>query len=165
VSEWTKVLNDDTFIAYILFKDANREGLAAEFCKPATEAEFKESKIERMIQASDLRIGNWLKREAQPEGFLVDAGTISRISHSGVRDEEPIPLTEEWLKKFGAEKINHIHGYSFWTFSKSKLNKIHIDIYERHTDYYGHQVKHCAYVHELMNLYHALTGSELEVKL
>lgn len=76
---------------------------------------------------------------------------------------KPIPLTEEWLVKFDFEKIKHIHGYSFWTLSKSKRNKCHIDIYETKTLFAGYVVENCKYVHQLQNLYWCLCGKELEL--
>lgn len=79
-----------------------------------------------------------------------------------LEDLSPIPITEQILIEFGAEKINHIHGYSFYTFSKSKTNKIHLDIYDNKTLYMGYYVNHCSYVHQLQNLYLALTGEELK---
>jgi hypothetical protein len=130
-----------------------------------------------MIQASELRIGNWLKREAQPEGFLVDAGTISRISHSGVRDEEPIPLTEEWLIRFGFEKIcddvysiplpngNGVDLVLEWGECCVKRNHVGKEKKQGDKNPYDYAyIKALKHVHQLQNLYHALTGSELEVK-
>jgi hypothetical protein len=72
-----------------------------------------------------------------------------------------IPITEQLLLQIGFEKVNHIHGYAFFTLSKSKKNKCHIDIYDSKTNYMGYSVKHCKYLHELQNLFYAITGSEL----
>lgn len=56
----------------------------------------------------------------------------------------PIPLTEEWLLKFGFKKSIHIdqwkkRGFGFIDVSNPQ----------------------CAFVHQLQNLYFALTGEEL----
>ena len=77
---------------------------------------------------------------------------------------EPIPLTEAWLLKFGFEKINHISGYSFFNLkrNKRKSNLPSICIYNNYTRVGNNtSVMHCEYVHQLQNLYFALTGEEL----
>ena len=127
-----------------------------------------------MIKASELRAGASIVYRIQTD---LDSGkqipvlvtvTANEIKEIEGRPEKhnynPVELTPEWLERLGAEKINHIDGYSFYTFSKSKLNKIHIDVYESKTLWYGHYVEHCRYVHQLQNLYFALTGQELELK-
>ena len=60
------------------------------------------------IQAKDLRIGN-----------IFNEGVITEISHNTCKTDvykktellyseiEPIPLTEEWLLKFGFDEDNH----------------------------------------------------------
>lgn len=83
---------------------------------------------------------------------------------------EPIPLTKEWLLKFGFGKkeypsgvVWHIgfnnltHGYLFdlvWLESPELINAPNLPFYKngRYTIYY---------VHQLQNLYFALTGEEL----
>lgn len=77
----------------------------------------------------------------------------------------PIPLTEDILLKCGARKVNHIHGYSFFTFSNSKINKAHIDIYEKKTCYYGSYVAKCKYLHQIQNLFKAITQTDLKVEV
>lgn len=109
-----------------------------------------------MIKASELRVGNWLKRESQPEGFLVDAQTISRIYHNGVRDEEPIPLTPEWLERLGFDNNKDHEGYYM---SGGWICKNYSE-----GDGGVHCIAEVRYVHQLQNLYFALTGQELELK-
>jgi hypothetical protein len=68
---------------------------------------------------------------------------------------EPIPLTEEWLLKFGFEKtfITKIHlTFSKGTFSLLKRDK-HIQIWYENIN--------VQYVHQLQLLYFALTNEEL----
>jgi hypothetical protein len=81
---------------------------------------------------------------------------------------EPIHLTEEWLLKFGFEKkdveigygINDImveyelDGYSFTQDNTGKWYLLH----------YNWNTEHFKYVHQLQNLYFALTGEELTIK-
>ena len=83
-----------------------------------------------------------------------------------ISDIEYIPLTEEWLKKCEFEKINHIGGYSFWSLKRPrKSSKPSICIYSSYTTVGNNtHVNHCKYVHQLQNLYFALTGMELTIK-
>jgi hypothetical protein len=71
-------------------------------------------------------------------------------------DFEPIPLTEEWLVKFGFDKTS-LHYL--------KKNGI---IIQSEDDYFecllGIVIVKLQYVHQLQNLYFALTGEELTLK-
>jgi hypothetical protein len=69
---------------------------------------------------------------------------------------EPIPLTEEWLRRFGfanGEKEN---------FDFTRNMQLRILGYE--ADYNGLWIGEIEYVHQLQNLYFALTGAELQFK-
>ena len=71
---------------------------------------------------------------------------------------EPIPLTEEWLLKFGLKQtfISKIHLH-FIKGSFHLLKRVnHIQIWYENID-----VK---YVHQLQNLYFALTNQELTIQ-
>jgi hypothetical protein len=74
---------------------------------------------------------------------------------------EPIPITEEWLIKFGFEKN------SYWFKDDNMLrfglidNKLHCSI---GNDENGFLYNRINYIHQLQNLYFALTGQELEFK-
>ena len=128
-----------------------------------------------MIKAKELRIGNL----ATIDGNVVE---IYEVTHSvieiangaepySINDIEPIPITEDWLLKFGFEiqktttKSYHIdcsNGWDsvifadmqpegdFWIGIRSISDG---ENYVLHTD-----VKH---VHQIQNLYFSLTGDEL----
>lgn len=119
------------------------------------------------MEANELRIGNWLMRESQREGFLVDSNTISRLFHSGTRDELPIPLTEEWLVKFGFEypkgDDSRDYGYLSGYFIGLNDGVWEIEIGGSSDPGSNDHVK-LPYVHTLQNLYFALTGDELTIK-
>jgi hypothetical protein len=78
-----------------------------------------------------------------------------------ITDLVGIPLTDEWLKKLG---LNEVAG--FWKWHRSAVYK-HQDrwIYgilgEDNNSYY--HVSEIKYVHQLQNLYFALTDDELRV--
>lgn len=84
---------------------------------------------------------------------------------------EPIPLTEEWLLNLGFEKYD-----STW-FRKMEMPSItketidiRINVITKCTCVFGDEFlepaffKECENVHQLQNLYFALTGEELEIK-
>ena len=110
------------------------------------------------MKATELRIGNWVKRDVQPDGFQIDSHSFFTCE----RDPEmynPIPLTEQWLKDFGFRENNgkffrdhpYFVGYKDWIpegFWMLRDTEVPIRLIE--------------YVHQLQNLYFALTGKELK---
>lgn len=81
---------------------------------------------------------------------------IEKHSNAHHNSIEPIPLTEEWLIKFGFENSNM--GFSA-DYSKDNIELNFVNgLYE-----YGDYCK-IEYVHKLQNLYFALTGEELTLK-
>ena len=121
------------------------------------------------MEATDLRIGNYLidrqnrlcKVEAiKPDdyeeyeyGFEAPAisGPITGLPH------KPIPLTEEWLKERFHESSFVSNLYEVGTLSIYFQDKI------AWIDINGNCIE-LKYVHQLQNLYFALTGKELEIK-
>lgn len=108
-----------------------------------------------MIQASELRIGNLVFLKSLNKNYTIECGfDIEKIEDG--EDALPIPLTEEWLIKFGFEKI----GYEWrlkqgWHWISVDKNSFYI---------LGKQLGLLENVHQLQNLYFALTGEELEIK-
>jgi hypothetical protein len=106
------------------------------------------------MEAKDLRIGNLVNIGGQiNEIELVDFVDIYENKTIGIY--KPIPLTEEWLLKFRFVKKDYgcqIHYYantkSLWKITFKK------DIFKRDKTI-------IKYVHQLQNLYFALTGQEL----
>jgi hypothetical protein len=110
------------------------------------------------IRENELRVGNWVLSPTQGEiqienGWQIDEG----------EEVKPIPLTEEWLFKFGFKFDGHC---SWW---KNKLIELTIDtgedeysVFNDNGDYIT--LKGIKYVHSLQNLYFALTGEELTIK-
>jgi hypothetical protein len=75
-----------------------------------------------------------------------------------------IPLTEDWLLKFGFDLINNEYHQSrnhelklYWTVNKNKM----IPEFNEKRFVTGYDFK---YVHQLQNLYFILTGEELTIK-
>jgi tRNA uridine 5-carbamoylmethylation protein Kti12 len=119
------------------------------------------------MKASELRIGN-----------LVNLGNrvakVIEISHSfcvvvdleetqdtieSYERTKPIPLTEEWLLKFGFSH-DKILG-------KRKFSIPFVNVVQRHEEFYldyNGFIRIIKSVHQLQNIFHALTGKELEFK-
>ena len=120
------------------------------------------------MQASELRIGNFvIKSLKSGNGRKIEAeighADIARIFEgTGSFNYEPIPITEEWLVRFGFEDDG-----PEWYFLKVKDKLTSIG--------YSYSIKReviefcdieitIEYVHQLQNLYFALTGTELTIK-
>lgn len=114
-----------------------------------------------MIQAQDLRIGNWVSN-----GEVEFQLTSKDIYHLDVYVNrviaKPIPITPEWLERFGFEKVG-----TWWQFdiepnqcSLYSVEGKYVDLFA-YSDEVG---KTCKYVHQLQNLIFALTGEEITFK-
>jgi hypothetical protein len=111
------------------------------------------------MKAEELRIGNFIYNDRN-EIFKVN--WITEIIES--RQSTAIPLTEEWLLKFGFErwaiKAWAIKGWAI----KGKISIYKQDGVFWYIAHSGNEV--CLeYVHQLQNLYFALTGEELKYEL
>jgi hypothetical protein len=124
----------------------------------------------KKLESRELRIGNWVSMAEygvqQISSYniyqlnLMEAGAKVADYYHLI---EPIPLTEEWLVKFG-----------FFEKYKSTSNRWNIKWFEIHDieDDNGYLEGrfmydfrlHIQHVHNLQNLYFALTGEELTLK-
>ena len=108
-----------------------------------------------MIKANELRIGNCVKLN-NSYTTLVPRDFQRYCKSYGIFEEfEPIPLTEEWLLKFGYRKNTPF-------FTDGSI----IEFYENNGMLFcelpdNNTILHIKYVHQLQNLYFALTGEEL----
>jgi hypothetical protein len=125
------------------------------------------------MKANELRIGNYVNVpnpkqcpfridafEYCSEKFIkvaqevkINGKEVHPLTWYG-KDLEPIPLTEEWLLKFGFE--NNRLGL-FDCIKVVEDIGFHIYFIQRH-------LKEVQYVHQLQNLYFALIGEELTFK-
>jgi len=110
-----------------------------------------------MIQASELRIGN-LINEALCGEIIVTPSVLQDLLN-GAENYEPVQLTGEWLLKFGFEKDNDnvlkLGNCFYW------LHNGAVGIFQIAIGYAPVINSPCNYVHQLQNLYFALTGVEL----
>lgn len=112
------------------------------------------------MNANELQIGNWI--ELKNSGFIkIEADNIGDI----VNNEaifEPIPLTPEILKKCGFVKkwLDNGDTIRCWDY---ELNEFHLHVLG--DDMITFMTRKINYVHQLQNLYFALTGGELNIQL
>ena len=118
------------------------------------------------MKATELRIGNLIFQSGQIttiENISRSINDWERVNNKRLFDCTPIPLTEEWLLKFGFEKTKE----NFCTYDLGKISIYMPSIYyEEGRTYFNSWViieKSPKYVHQLQNLYFALTGEELKI--
>ena len=119
------------------------------------------------MEAKELRIGNLIKFISTDDiDVVLDINTriIKKpsINNVNITDVEPILLTEEWLLRFGFKNLDDSQFYNKKT---SKKYYLLTSSHQGYTeicvnDICGGQAV-TKYVHQLQNLYFALTGEEL----
>lgn len=122
------------------------------------------------MNPKDFRLGNYIQdakgvicKITELQNEFEDEKQISAwpINGGGLvhGDFSPIPITEEWLLKFGFENyLTYWHLYHDDICFDISRN-FHFQIEE-----YNYPFK-LQYVHQLQNLYFSLTGEELKIKL
>ena len=130
------------------------------------------------MKASELKIGNLVSLDGRVSTVLgIDHRNSLKVKNdfstfqTSCLNVEPIPLTEDWLKRFRFEKDN------YGTFVLNSIDKNENDLWLKIQDNdFGialnlfHNKKEptfldsISYLHQLQNLYFALTGTELTLK-
>lgn len=111
------------------------------------------------MKANELRIGN-LVQNVYKDTFGISHETLCDFAN-GYVNLKPIPITEEWLRKFGLN-----NGSRLFITCVNKL----IEFGFKYNHYIGNSVLHLndiplvdiKYVHQLQNIYFALTNEELK---
>ena len=125
-----------------------------------------------MIKANDLRIGNWVTDYYGSNGTLVSihkGGSYrvevdETITAWGEENIKGIPLTPEILEKCGFEKSSDPYG----GYLSQQLENGKLRIAQDDNGFYhdaGFSKPRINHLHQLQNLYFALTGTELTIKL
>ena len=125
-----------------------------------------------MIQSNELRIGNWVKRNEYNAKFIAlsVSGLVAEREdgaryYGAIHALEPIPLTEELIAKcmfseYEFEDDIFLHDEEDVCVQKS--GKVYYPYSFENSDTIGTPIR---YLHQLQNLFFALTGKELEIKL
>lgn len=108
------------------------------------------------MKAQQLRIGNYIWNQSQEVAVRVDIRILNDVYYYNKVNKdhgwEPIPLTEKWLKNLGFKKGRK----GFWFQGGVEYNPKKFDL-----SFFGYvEIKH---VHQLQNLYFALTGEDLHL--
>ena len=125
-----------------------------------------------MIQTNQLRVGNYLidPREVSKdiiERFKIREDGIFKVKITDLcyaSEYKGISLTPEMLEKCGAEKYEEF-GKSFMELSVTTDLVIFSDETGVKLMCLGDEIKKVEYLHDLQNLYFALTNNELEINL
>lgn len=107
------------------------------------------------MRAEELRIGNYISCDDEVErintGYAIEDADIF----------EPIPLTEEWLKRLGfearTENAGNLPCFKKGNITVARWGPDKWQTWYKTTDVYNSP----QYVHSLQNIYTSLTGSEL----
>ena len=111
--------------------------------------------------ANELRTGNYVY-DTLGKVNKIDLEAITYIVKEPHNQVKPIPLTEEWLLKFGFKKVEGLPGWTYDGYDIFKDGKSW-HIFKFNQTLKVHRCK-LLYVHQLQNLYFALTGKELTFK-
>lgn len=131
-----------------------------------------------MFNPKELRIGNFFNFGSTPAKVIgisedgiqyeiqTNAKTRGNIIIEGFK---PLPLTEKWLLNLGFQKFLETVECNFYENDVLSIDcKNGIAIFYKKQRIWGEKDCHLGrleYVHQLQNLYFALTGEELEVHL
>lgn len=143
-----------------------------------------------MIKAEELKINNWFEYDG--EYYQVNSINEPKLKETDYRVSfrnnsktkpvyclHPIPLTEEILIKCGFGKVNITHrdnSVSYGVFKKYPILIEENKLYENEDKYTvsrfapseineTNYLLHMDYIHQLQNIYFALTGEELKINL
>jgi hypothetical protein len=102
-------------------------------------------------------------------GYKLDVFNQENLRSINYFDASPIPITDEWLNRFGFKKEKNewklfpCFEIQIIIYNEGKYNGIMFYTRTIHTDFVPiYLPTKMNYVHELQNLYFALTGNELE---
>jgi len=116
-----------------------------------------------MIITNELRIGSWVKdSKSRTDSQILMIG-YNNVDHGQglvyFSEIEPIPLTSEWLERFGFEKLPNPNFMAIGTSPKFS-DYFSIDLRGNYIEF-GYKLINIKHVHQLQNLYFALTSKEL----
>ena len=126
------------------------------------------------MKTNELRIGNYLALPMRGEDvviveeILADEFVVCNVTTNEwpITDYAPILLTDEWLLRFGFNEDHYGDYYREYNINPDKHFHSYFELTQMSNKSY--QIReydiYIAYVHQLQNLYFALTGEELTLK-
>jgi hypothetical protein len=133
----------------------------------------KTAVMQSVILPNELRFGIYLQELTSNDVFQVEKAFFTLLELN-LECSRPIPLTEEWLLKFGFSTTDYKNGYIG---IDHKVGGIITDFvltyplvigeFQKHFiwEHSKFKYKELKYVHQLQNLYFALTNEELSTNL
>jgi hypothetical protein len=122
------------------------------------------------MKTTELRLDNLVQFKSQLRGWIIDKVHADYFKTNLIKNIKGIPLNRNWLLRFGFLKtkygyeLDHFEtpmGRPYFTLEYSIDHKL-MQIYP--LDEGRMDLSHINYVHQLQNLYFAITGQELELK-
>ena len=117
------------------------------------------------MKANELRIGNWISLNGNSTQVdVIDYKQVIATDFGLVELKfiQPIPLTEEWLLKLGAQLDEEDDSFVFTD------SGFYVSVNENSEALFffkNEELCEFNYVHQLQNLYFALTNEELKIEL
>jgi len=121
------------------------------------------------MNSVELRLGNYVMIHDYAKGNrqqVVDQLDVCQINLLDEQYCSPIPITKEWILKFGFKEPKYTSIYSIelkYDFNFTGYLDYNLETKSINLSY-GFWVTNCLYVHQLQNLYFALTGKELTIQ-
>lgn len=120
------------------------------------------------MEGKELRIGNWVNYKSEPikctmigeYGIQSNSNDVLINAKFITPDIAPIPITQVILEKCGFEKTPD----GCYLFSGVELYPYAIDYCFKYGEYVKIK-KNLQYLHQLQNLFYALTGTELKIEM
>lgn len=123
------------------------------------------------MKATELRIGSWVTHPAAVWSHRSESQGYGHVDFQweekdwlgvaectiNLEDVKPIPLTEEWLERLGFENYSMNLDEDGFTHVDVSFLSGGVEVYINDMIY-----PHIKHVHQLQNLYFALTGEELQ---
>jgi hypothetical protein len=129
------------------------------------------------MKANELRIGNYVNYEQTTHiitsvnmdysiSVWIDINNKEHLYPHKNSELKPIPLTEEWLLRFGWGKGEYDSEYIDNISLKQEVlsYNLNANMFCIETNCDIMEISHINYVHQLQNLYFALTNEELKLK-
>lgn len=115
------------------------------------------------MKVNELRVGNWTNNNVE-NVKLSKKDLIFLLTNDNEHFANPIPLTEEWLIKFGFEEDDDDYLKSITESLDLQVNiKRNRIVLEGYDGVNFLEIKP-QYVHQLQNLFYYLCGEELQIK-